>query len=80
VVRKHLGDLGRYGKTSSTSSLGCAVDQAVRRRPLTPEARVRSRLVYVISDGQSETGTNVSPLFSFTLSVSSHRDSISSRR
>jgi hypothetical protein len=52
--------------------------QAVSRRPLTAEARVRSWVSPCgISGGQSGTGTGFSPeYFSFPLSISFHRCSI----
>jgi hypothetical protein len=55
-----------------------AMAQAVSRRPLTAEARVRSRVrLCGIYGGQSVTGTGFSPeYFCFPLSISFHRCSI----
>jgi hypothetical protein len=56
---------------------GRAMAQAVSRRPLTAEDRVRARVNPCgICGGQSDTGTGIFPKsFGFLLSVSFHRDS-----
>jgi hypothetical protein len=61
--------------TCLTLSGGRAMAQAVSRRPLTAEARVRSQFSPCgICSGQSGTGTGFSPeYFSFPLSISFHR-------
>jgi hypothetical protein len=74
----------KYGspyKRVLTTFPGRAMAQAVSRRPLIAEARVRSGVSPCgICVGQSGTGTGFSPkYFGFTLSISFHRCSSSSQ-
>jgi hypothetical protein len=64
--------------TINNNRNGRAMTQAVSRRPLTTEVRVRSRVSPCdICRGQSGTGTGFSPeYFGFPLSISFHRYSI----
>jgi hypothetical protein len=63
---------------SNTIAVGSAMAQAVSRRPLTAEARFRSRVSPCgICGGQSGTGTGFFPVYiGFPLSVSYHQCSV----
>jgi hypothetical protein len=53
-------------RLKTTSAVGRAMAQAVSRRPLTAEARVRSRVSPCgVCGGQSGTGTGLSPTCRF---------------